>query len=114
MKAISQNWDLDSLFFGGSASESFSSYLILLREKIQDLQTNAKDNEGKTDPQDWVYLINLFQEVHVRLRQASAFVSCLTAQNVQDQQAQKLGAEVRQLRADLGSIAITLKSKLSK
>lgn len=105
MKAISQNWDLDSLFFGGSASESFSSYLILLREKIQDLQTNAKDNEGKTDPQDWVYLINLFQEVHVRLRQASAFVSCLTAQNVQDQQAQKLGAEVRQLRADLGSIA---------
>lgn len=105
MKSVSQNWDLNSLFPGGSSSESFSSYLILLRSKIQELHANTVQNRGEADPQSWANLINLFQEVHVRLRQASAFVSCLTAQDVQDQQAQKLGAEVSQLRAELGSIA---------
>ena len=105
MKSVSQNWDLNSLFPGGSSSESFSSYLILLRSKIQELHANTVQNRGEADPQSWANLINLFQEVHVRLRRASAFVSCLTAQDVQDQQAQKLGAEVSQLRAELGSIA---------
>ena len=49
-------------------------------------------------------LISAFQDVSRQLRQASAFISCLTAQDVKDVEAQRLNAEVQKFRAELSSI----------
>lgn len=112
MKNISQNWDLDSVFPGGSGSSAFAAYLDELREGLKLLANSVAQTERKDDTQRWTVLVKLFQDASVRLRQASAFISCLTAQDVHDTKAQVLGAEVRQLRAELSSISNLLEEQM--
>ena len=96
MKQYTSTWELETLFSGGSSSPDFRSYLRDLNENLARLRDAVFENRGKSCSESWVGLVNLLQEVGAQLRQASAFISCLTAQNVQD-----LGAETRRRGAGI-------------
>ncbi|KLU39102.1 MAG: M3 family oligoendopeptidase [Limnochordia bacterium] len=112
MKQYTSTWELETLFSGGSSSPDFRSYLRDLNENLARLRDAVFENRGKSCSESWVGLVNLLQEVGAQLRQASAFISCLTAQNVKDLEAQKLGAEVQSIRAEMSSIGSSIEEQM--
>ncbi|MDT8860940.1 M3 family oligoendopeptidase [Alkalihalobacillus sp. MEB130] len=77
-------WDLDSIFKGGSHSEEFAHFV----KETDRLLGELADSIGEEVTLDQLEQhIHSVQQLMQRTRQASAFVSCLTAQNVKDKEA---------------------------
>lgn len=107
MTSYNQNWDLDALFPGGSESQEYATYLQELEKSIKALYVQIQEKTPAGVDQ-WVELLNGVQIIAKRVRHASAFVGCLTAQNVRDSQARLLGGKVRTLNAAYASVLTSL------
>lgn len=87
-ETLSQKWDLDVIFEGGSESPAFAAFVAQTEELIAKLLGELKksgDEEPGTEQLDkWTAAL---QEAHVRVRQAGSFVGCLTSQNMGDKRA---------------------------
>ncbi len=108
-------WDLDVFFPGGSSSPEFRQFVEELNRDIGNLEQriDALDSaQGKERPEKWGDLIDHVQELGKRLRQAGAFVNCLTAQNVKDEQAKLLRGRLTQLGASFGAAMTQLERKI--
>ncbi|MBT9157867.1 MAG: Oligoendopeptidase F, plasmid [Firmicutes bacterium] len=106
-----QNWDLDSIFAGGSESTTYASYIENLQVDVRTLLTKVSDpaNAGVTE---CAALLTEVQKIASRMRHAGAFVGCLTAQNVKDEQAKLLGGRVRAIGAGFASVLTQLDQNL--
>lgn len=94
-------WDLDSIFEGGSKSESFAKFISDLEDRIGKVCINAKEIAGSTlKTSDKDVFLHL-QDVEMKLRHAASFAYCLSAQNVNDEYAGILLEKVSTLDADL-------------
>ncbi|MGE5560079.1 MAG: M3 family oligoendopeptidase [Chloroflexota bacterium] len=102
LKDLNQTWNLESFFPGGSESKEFAAFLDQL---AADVETLASDVRGGavSGAGAWAERIGRFQDVAARLRHAGAFVSCLSAQNVDDKHARVVGARVGQIQAAFAS-----------
>jgi oligoendopeptidase F len=88
-KRLSQVWDLESIFAGGSESEEFREFLrtleIELKQLLSTIQTTKQVSiESMTN---WILDV---QELAKKTEQAGSFLSCLSAQNVNDRKARQL------------------------
>ena len=101
MSRLKQTWDLESIFPGGSSSPELQGQLELVSEKIDALNKQVEKLTPDLDVTEFKHLVESMQDVSMHLGQCSSFVSCLTAQNVQD-------AKARLLQGDLGQISATL------
>lgn len=103
---ISQTWDLENIFRGGSASEQFKHYLTTLNNDIvllEEMLKQLKPIKGS--------ILHL-QSVSVRLIQAHSFVGCLLAQNVHDNRAEILDSELSELSAQFANASNLLDQHL--
>ncbi|MDM5275780.1 M3 family oligoendopeptidase [Paenibacillus silvae] len=103
-------WDLESIFSGGSSSETFASYLNDLDKDVRTLQQTLQQMAAPATLEDtaaYKPVLELLQSCYVRISEGSAFVSCLSAQNQQDKKA-------AQLQGAVSSIAAMLNSSKSK
>lgn len=89
----SQKWDLECFFAGGSGSEALAREMEVLRKGIAEL-------EGLTSAKGFELMVQRMQEIDLSLRECEAFISCLQAQNSEDDRA-------NQLRADFSSLEAT-------
>lgn len=109
LKNLSQVWDLDSIFPGGSESPQ-------LKEHIKQVATDVKELEqlipAGDDQAQWQVLVEKVQDIASRLRQAGAYIGCLTAQDTKDTKAKLLSGRLRQLSAALGSVMTTVEERL--
>jgi len=113
LKNLKQTWDLDTFFPGGSNSPEFREYLEELEQDIKDFSAELRPGFG----QDEDLLLNVIakvQDISKRLRHASAFVSCLGAQDVHDTQARILAGRIKQIAASFAQILTTLDDELVK
>jgi pepF/M3 family oligoendopeptidase len=113
LKNLKQTWDLDTFFPGGSSSPEFREYLEELEQDIKDFSAELRPGFG----QDENLLLNVIakvQDISKRLRHASAFVSCLGAQDVHDTQARILAGRIKQIAASFAQILTTLDDELVK
>lgn len=118
-------WDLDAFFPGGSRSEAFASFLQDLDRRMEELarplealiaRTEAAaapgtGAAGSLPPQEldaWAGVVDGLQDAGARLHQARAFVSCLTAQDVNDEPARLLEGRLTQMSASLRQLFIGL------
>lgn len=76
--AYSQNWDLDSLFPGGSSSPSFKALLQETRQRLEHLK---KELKTLSDPKIGILE---FQELDGYCREIQSFIACLLSQNASD------------------------------
>lgn len=109
-------WDLDVFFKGGSSSEAFLTHLIETKEKINEFETsvhNWEQTNSISDQKDIVNLMDKFQSVTKKLREAGAFVSCLQAQNTEDKKAAEHRAAITQLSAAFLSVLTLFDEKLT-
>ena len=105
-----QNWDLDSIFSGGSNSAQYASYLENLHSDIRAFLVTV--STAKLGMNDCAMSLKRVQLLTNRMRHAGAFVGCLAAQNVKDEKAKLLGAQVRAIGAGLASVLTNLDKHL--
>lgn len=112
---LNQTWDLDVFFPGGSNSAAFAEHLDQLQTDIAALQARLGATaapKSTAEVESWSGLLESVQDLGQRLRQGGAFVSCLTAQNVKDNQAKLLSGRIKQLSATFASANTILGDQL--
>ncbi|UJW59332.1 M3 family oligoendopeptidase [Bacillus sp. A116_S68] len=107
-------WDLDSIFSGGSHSQEFKGYLKSLEATLTSFQTELDDTKkaNNTNTVLWAEYIERSQKISKKVREASAFISCLTAQDVTDEKAKLLGGKVKRLSSKYASIMTSIDEQL--
>jgi oligoendopeptidase F len=108
--ALSQTWELENLFKGGSASPEFSSFLdgtdklvAELNSKLAGLQAPA----GKDEASGLIAAVELMQQILFRIREAGSFTGCLAAADTSDKKALQLDGRIKTQTAAYQS-ALTL------
>ncbi len=111
MQNLSQTWDLEVIFPGGSESPQFSAFLDELQADIAALRAKLTTVALPTTPAHlghWSPLLTEVQEIAKRIRQGGAFVSCLNAQSMTDQGAKIAAGRVSQIGAAFGAVSTLL------
>lgn len=108
-------WDLEGLFPGGSNSQEFREHLAMSMDEIEKLSAYVHKYEPlqETDKDSLQQIVNQFEVVVKKVRQAGAFVSCLEAQNMEDKGASTLRGRVTELSAVFQNVLTVLDGKLS-
>jgi len=107
---VRQNWDLESIFAGGSDSAHYATYLENLQSDIRDFLAAVSIPEAGV--KECAAALKRVQAITNRMRHASAFVGCLAAQNVKDGKAKLLGGKVRAIGAGLASVLTNIDKHL--
>ncbi|MET3292297.1 UNVERIFIED_CONTAM: oligoendopeptidase F [Brevibacillus sp. OAP136] len=100
-------WNMDSVFPGGSESAEFAAFLTQLEKNIGLLGDQVHKAKEATEQERlpvWRELLASIQNTSAQLREAGAYISCLTAQNVHDETAKLLSGQVKNLSAALGAV----------
>ncbi len=100
-------WDLESIFAGGSASPEYAEFRQAIKSDLAKAQETYQRLPRKFDDETlghWVAFFLLMQHLAERLDHASGFVSCLTAQDVEDEKALVISDEISALGAAWESI----------
>lgn len=103
LSGLSQRWHLE-MFPGGSASSLFTAHVHQLRTELGQLTSIVKAARMPVeDEKGWQALLNSIQSITGNLREADSFVSCLNAQDQNDEEAQRLTGVIKTLYADFAS-----------
>ncbi|MFC7061867.1 M3 family oligoendopeptidase [Halobacillus seohaensis] len=117
METYEQKWDLDRIFDGGSQSKELHNYVDDLEEKMANLHWLVQRFTHPKNPEQTEELSELvihMQDVVKRMHEFGAFISCLSAQDVEDKQAQKWVAKRTEIAAKYSNIQIEFEQKLIK
>jgi oligoendopeptidase F len=109
-------WDLDVFFSGGSSSQAFMNHLHNSKEIVEEFQCKViswEPSNKVTDQDHIANLVEAFQGVAKKIRQAGAFVSCLHAQNTNDKKVGALRCQVTELSASLQNALTVFDQKLT-
>lgn len=104
-------WDLDVFFEGGSTSKEFATYLLQLEEEIREVEKAVQVMEESAE--GILAVLEQITETSKKFGQASAFVSCLQAQNMNDKNADALRGNVTTLSATLSKVRTAFDVKIS-
>lgn len=112
MKNLSQTWNLEPFFAGGSESPEFAQYLNQLEAGIEGLSGTISSLESANTVDTWVSVLETAQEVFSNLRYATSFTTCLLAQDVKDQQAKIMHGRITKLSAQHGAAMTVLDKQI--
>jgi oligoendopeptidase F len=100
MSTYEQTWDLDIFFKGGSESQELHTYVKKITENIQQLDRQLDHIKEVSELPE---LLASIQGVMNQVKEASAFISCLQAQDVNDKKAGELRGKTTSLSAQFQS-----------
>ena len=104
------NWNLDSIFLGGSKSDQFINHLNKLEDYIHNIKMSVATFgtlPSMSDEANIAELMNKIGETRIHLSQANSFVTCLLSQDSRDQDAATLRGKIVRFESDF-------KNELSK
>ncbi|GIP33209.1 M3 family oligoendopeptidase [Paenibacillus sp. J2TS4] len=114
MTVWAQQWELDSIFPGGSDSVEFIDFLMSLEEDMAEMKTRLDQMGSQLGEQPvLVDLLRSIQDLMLRSKHAFSFTYCLTAQDVTDQKAKMLHGRAKQNEANLQMVLSSLGGKLA-
>jgi len=106
-------WDLDSIFPGGSASGKFVEFRKRLTLDLETAEKQAETLPRGTDTaarSAWIPFVLLLQDLGVRLSTASSYTGCLTSQDVHDDAAHAMAAQMDLLKSRWQGLSTALES----
>lgn len=112
---LDQTWDLEVFFPGGSASPQFAEFFDALEQDTKAFQQRCAATAVPQTPAEaeaWAELLDANQALMNRFIQTAAFLSCLTAQNTEDEQARLLQGRLGQLGSVFAAISSTMDGHL--
>ena len=104
MSKYAINWDLDSIFKGGSHSEAFKQFKVEIDHDLNKLKNTWENIPKKIDHETalvWEELILFYQSIQSKIGHGISFVECLNAQNTADEKAQVLLSDMIHLHTRL-------------
>lgn len=104
MSSLKQNWNLESIFPGGSDSPELKQHLEQERAKISAFQEQVSAAQEQIDVTKFKNLVAEIQNITASFGQAAAFVGCLLAQDVRDEKARLIQGSLGQIRAEFSSV----------
>ncbi|WP_249777751.1 M3 family oligoendopeptidase [Paenalkalicoccus suaedae] len=107
-------WNLDTIFPGGSESKQFNQFLVNTETdlSVMTLKVDKAKGSDAPDVEQWAAIIDRINSVSMKVREVSAFVSCLSAQDVTDQEAGLLLGKVKRLGAQHGKLLSSVDEQL--
>lgn len=108
-------WDLDVIFSGGSDSEAFYTYVTIIQKEMANLTAKVRDFSPAKANVDAVALEEIVEDLESttkKLRETFAFVSCLSAQDVNDEKASVLVGKRSEMNAEMSAVKTNLEQKL--
>ncbi|WP_342780060.1 M3 family oligoendopeptidase [Cohnella terricola] len=113
-KKYSLEWNLDSLFQGGSSSPRFAAFVeqseSLCAAILQELQQSGDVSPEASQLANWT---DRLQDILAQLREADSYVACLTSQNMQDRRAVAWTERIQSLAARYKQAADLYDAKLA-
>lgn len=97
---LSLRWNLENIFSGGSQSEELVNYIEETYDWLDKLAQQMTPFTEKQDQEQLVKITDTIRQVEVHIHEIGAFISCLTAQDVDDKHAKQLVGQRNQLGAD--------------
>ncbi len=116
-KMYSPVWDLEVFFKGGSESSAFAKHIVETEKEITAFKSrvhNWEPTNSISDTTELADIVKKFENGTKKIREASAFVSCLQAQNIADKKADDHRAKLTTLSASFQSALTMLDEKLTK
>ncbi|SDJ76353.1 M3 family oligoendopeptidase [Sediminibacillus albus] len=107
-------WILDDLFEGGSSSQDLADYIEALEQDLNKFSNQVKQFPIPERSDDIAYvenIISLLEKSSKQLGEVSAFVSCLTAEDVHDHKAKLLVGKRSELGAKFSTVLTILDRK---
>lgn len=104
---LNPTWDLESIFPGGSDSEALQQSFAAIEQDLALLNGELKELSSPISEDSIPALAKIttrLQDLNRRMQEAGAFISCLTAQNLQDKKAVQLTGRKSALSAQLVAI----------
>ncbi|CAM3708257.1 M3 family oligoendopeptidase [Marinicrinis lubricantis] len=95
---LQQTWDLESIFPGKSGSAELKTFLASMAQQLEEFHSSLQQQE-QPEAGFMITKVQELQELQNQLREAESFTSCLSAENMNDGQAVKLGAKVKEMIA---------------
>ena len=107
-------WEIESIFPGGSKSEEYAEFrkkivddLNKIGKSLEDLPERLSDDASISRWAEWILeLQRLYEHLHL----AGAFAGCLTSQDVDDDEAHKIEAEIDELYSRWSMLYASLES----
>lgn len=110
------NWDMESVFPGGSESSAFQNRLVEVSDSITEFSKTLGEwnfDEGSNDFAPLKSLLEQYEEISNALGEMGSFSNGLASANITDQKALKNTNAVANLRKDFSSEIIILNKKIS-
>jgi oligoendopeptidase F len=111
-------WDLESIFPGGSKSKEFADFRLKLRADLDSAKKSLAEIASQKTPsayEKWGKFVLDMQALMEKIHHAGSFAGCLVSQNVEDEEAHRIdseidnyGSEWHQLMTGLESFALHL------
>ncbi|MBD7909243.1 M3 family oligoendopeptidase [Sporosarcina gallistercoris] len=112
-KKYNQTWDLDQIFTGGSTSEDLQQTVKQLTEEIGQMDEQITQfNPENATAESLAAITDNLSPVQKQLRDVYAYISCLSAQDVNDEEAAVWVAKRGELSAKMGAVGTKLDQKL--
>ncbi len=113
-KKKAPTWEIESIFPGGSKSKEYADFrkkiVVDLEVAGKSLERLPKNLDNDKSIADWASWILEMQRLYERLHLAGAFAGCLTSQNVSDDEAHKIEAEIDDYYSRWSMLNATLES----
>ncbi|WP_010649662.1 M3 family oligoendopeptidase [Oceanobacillus massiliensis] len=104
-------WNLDAIFSGGSDSEEFRTYVENIKKEMATLSAMVEEFDRDSESM-FIEILKQLESTMKKLQEASAFVSCLSAQNVKDEKADLLVGARNALSAEMNGIQTNFEQKM--
>lgn len=112
-----QTWDLESIFPGGGDGVQFQEFLETIEKETMgfaDLVAHYDPTVGKLENENQLgKIFHAYEKLQLKSREASAYISCLHAQNTKDTTAQMLVGKRSALQANIRAIKTKLDQQLA-
>ncbi len=117
MARYREQWNLESIFPGGSGSPEFRTFLNELKQAIADAAASIENASCSLESGEiavWEDTLTRVQSALTRTKEASSFVVCLLAEDTRNGEAKTLRAEVRSLQAAANGLQGSLEQLLAR
>lgn len=110
--ALSQTWNLDVFFEGGSNSPALAAYLDGIEREIAALHSRV--STLNTEAESWAAFLGAVEQVTLKISEAGSHIYCLMSQDVRDKQAVILYGRIQQMYAASESLETMVNERIKE
>lgn len=111
---LSLKWNLENIFSGGSQSEDLRNDIEQTYDLLKELDHQIDKLIKEQEREQLIKTAEIIKQIKIHINEVGAFISCLTAQDVNDKHARQLVGQRNQFNAQYEKLMTKFSFVLSK